>query len=86
MKEIFQLLIITYVGLSTQTSTWPAEQKVQYATLMLDHNILNSDEDRKIEQLIKEQKKPLLSKSNENINWVGYGYQLSKQKINQDGR
>lgn len=35
---------------------WPVEQKVHYANLIYYHIIQNSDEDRKIEQLIKEQK------------------------------
>lgn len=35
---------------------WPVEQKVHYTNLIYYHIIQNSDEDRKIEQLIKEQK------------------------------
>ena len=34
---------------------WPAEQRIQYATLMLYHNIKNSDEERKIKKMIEEQ-------------------------------
>ena len=35
--------------------TWPAEQKIQYATMMLYHNIKNSDDNRKVKQVVEEQ-------------------------------
>ena len=34
---------------------WRAEQRIQYATSMLYHNIENSDEERKIKKMIEEQ-------------------------------
>ena len=45
-----------------------AEQKIQYATLILYHNIKNSDEERKIKKMIEKQEKkelqqPFLRKS-----------------------
>ena len=38
-----------------ETGTWPVKQRIQYATLMLCHNIQNSDE-KKI-KIIEEQEK-----------------------------
>ena len=33
-----------------ETKIWPAEQKIQHATMMLYHNIKNSDDNRKVRQ------------------------------------
>ena len=38
-----------------ETGIWPAEQKIQYATMMLYHNIKNSDDNRKFKQVVEEQ-------------------------------
>ena len=35
---------------------WSAVQKIQYATMMLYHNIKNSDDNRKVKQVAEEQK------------------------------
>ena len=40
-----------------ETGIWPAEQRIQNATLMLYHNIKNSDEEWKIKKMIAEQVK-----------------------------
>ena len=37
-----------------ETGVWPAEQRMQYVTLMLYLNIKNSDEERKIKKMIEE--------------------------------
>ena len=39
-----------------RTGIWPAEQRIQYATLMLYHNI-NGGEYRKIKKMLEEQKR-----------------------------
>ena len=39
-----------------ETGIWSAEQKTQYGTMMLYHNIKNSDDNRKVKQLVEEQK------------------------------
>ena len=39
------------------TGIWPREQRIQYATLMLYHNIKNSNEERKMKKIIEEQEK-----------------------------
>ena len=58
LKRIFKLPVSTaYTGILMETGIWPAEQKIQYATLMLYHNIKNSDEERKIKKMIEEQEK-----------------------------
>ena len=57
-KKIFQLTVITsYVRMLMETGIWPAEQRIQNETLMLYHNVKNSDEDRKIKKMIEEQEK-----------------------------
>ena len=56
LKRIFQFPVsTTYTGIIMETGIWPAEQKIQYATMMLYHNIKNSDDNRKIKQLVEEQ-------------------------------
>ena len=58
LKRIFNLPVSTsYIGVLMETGIWPAEQKLQYATLMLYHNIMNSDENRMARQIIIEQRK-----------------------------
>ena len=58
LKRIFKLPVRTaYTGILMETGIWPAEQRIQYATLMLYHNIQNSDEERKIKKMIEEQEK-----------------------------
>ena len=56
LKRIFQLPVsTTYTGIIMETGIWPAEQKIQYATMMLYHNIKNSDDNRKVKQVVEEQ-------------------------------
>ena len=43
------------IGLIIETEVWPAEQRINYSSLMLYHNIINSSEDRLLEQTIQEQ-------------------------------
>ena len=38
------------------TGIWPAEQRIEYATL-LHHKIKNSNEERKIKKMMEEQEK-----------------------------
>ena len=38
------------------TGVWPAEQKIEYATLLY-HKIKNDDEERKIKKMMEEQEK-----------------------------
>ena len=40
-----------------ETGIWPAEQKLQYAIMVLYHNIKNSDDNRKVKQVVEEQEK-----------------------------
>ena len=57
LKKIFIIPIATpYVGLITETGVWPAEQRINYSSLMLYHNIINSSKDRLVKQIIQEQK------------------------------
>ena len=56
LKRIFQLPVsTTYTGIIMETGIWPAKQKIQYATMMLYHNIKNSDDNRKVKQVVEEQ-------------------------------
>ena len=55
LKSIFKLPVSTsYIGVIMETGIWPAEQRIQYATMMLYHNIQNNDTTRKALQLVKE--------------------------------
>ena len=41
---VFNLPISTlYIGLLMETGAWPANHRIQYTTMMLYHNIMNSD-------------------------------------------
>ena len=47
LKRMFNLSISTsYIGLITQTGSWPANYRIQYRTMMLYRNIVNSDDKR----------------------------------------
>ena len=47
LKRIFQLPVsTTYTGIIMKTRIWPAEPKIQYATMMLYHNVEISDDNR----------------------------------------
>ena len=49
LKRIFSLPITTpYIGLIIET----AEQRTNYSSLMLYHNIINSSKDRLVKQII----------------------------------
>ena len=54
---IFNLPITTpYIGLIIETGLWPAEQRINYSSLMLYHNIINSSKDIFIKHIIQEQR------------------------------
>ena len=58
MKRIFRQPVSNIdTEILMETGIWPAEQRIQYVTLMLYHNIKNSDEERKIKKMIEEQEK-----------------------------
>ena len=57
LKRIFSLSMATpYIGLMIETGVWPAEQRINYSSLMLYHNIINSSKDRLVKQIIQEQR------------------------------
>ena len=57
LKRIFNLPIITpYIGLIIETGVWPAEQRINYSSLILYHNIINSSKDRLVKQIIPERR------------------------------
>ena len=54
LKRMFSLPITTpYFGLIIETGVWPAEQRINYSSLMLYHNIMNSSKDRLVKQIIQ---------------------------------
>ena len=58
LKGIFKLPVSTaYTRILMETGIWPAEQRLQYLTLMLYHKVKNSDEERKIKKMIEEIKR-----------------------------
>ena len=46
-----------YTEILMDTGIWPREQRIQYATVMLYHNIKKSNEERKLKKIIEEQEK-----------------------------
>ena len=47
LEKIFSLPISTsYIDLRIQAGAWPAYQRIQYSTMMLYYNIMNSDHKR----------------------------------------
>ena len=57
LKKIFNLPITTpSIELIIETGVWRTEQKINYSSLMLDHNIINSSKDRLVKQIIQEQR------------------------------
>ena len=57
LKRIFSLPITTpYIELIIETGVWPAEQRTNYSSLMLDPNVINSSKDRLSKQIIQEQR------------------------------
>ena len=57
LKRIFSLPITTpYIGLVIETGVWPAEQRINYRSLMLYHNITNNSKDRLVTQIVQEQR------------------------------
>ena len=56
IKKIFSLPITTaYIGLIIETELWPKEQRINYSSLMLYHNIMNSSKNRLVKQIIQVQ-------------------------------
>ena len=55
-KRKFSLPITTpYIGLIIETGVWSAEQRINYSSLILYHNIINSCKDGLVKQIIQEQ-------------------------------
>ena len=58
LKRILNLPKSTsYIGLIMEIGTWPANQRIQYSTMMLYHNIMNSDHKRVARKILAEQTK-----------------------------
>ena len=56
LKRIFLLPFSTaYTAIIMETGIRPTEQKIQYAKMMLYHNRKNSDDNKKIKQVIEQQ-------------------------------
>ena len=54
LKSIFKLPVNrVYSGILIETGVWPAEQRIEYATLTLYHDIKSCDEDRTIKKMIE---------------------------------
>ena len=57
LKRIFSLPITTpCIGLITETGVWPVEQRINFRSLMLYYNIINSSKDRLVKQIVQEQR------------------------------
>ena len=54
LKSIFKLPVNrVYSGILIETGVWPAEQRIENATLTLYHNIKSCDEERTIKKMIE---------------------------------
>ena len=58
LKNIFSLPISTsYIDLIIQAGAWPSKQRIQYSTMMLYYNIMNSDHKIVARKILAEQTK-----------------------------
>ena len=58
LKRIFNLPISTsYIGIIMETCTWSTNQRMQYNIIMLYHNIMNKENNRKAKKILAEQTK-----------------------------
>ena len=58
LKKILHMSKTTLsTGLLMETSIWPAEEWIEYSTLMLIHSIINSNKERISQEIILEQRK-----------------------------
>ena len=58
LKKILHMSKTTLsTGLLMETSIWPAEERIEYSTLMLIHSIINSNKERISQEIILEQRK-----------------------------
>ena len=77
LKRIFNLPISTSnIGLIMETGTWPANQRIQYSTMMLYHNITNSGQKRIARKILVEQtksnsKNTMISKVQQMVQEIG---------------
>ena len=56
LGQILQLPMSTpYIGMLMETGIWPAKERIDYSSMMLYHNIVNSDGERTVKKLVKEQ-------------------------------
>ena len=73
---VFILPISTsYIGLLMETGTWPANQRIQYTTMMLYHNIMNSDNKRVARKILAEK-----TKSNHKNTIISKVQQIAKKQ------
>ena len=77
LKRIFNLPISTSnIGLIMKTGTWPANQRIQYSTMMLYHNITNSGQKRIARKILVAQtksnnKNTMISKVQQMVQEIG---------------
>ena len=64
------------------TGIWPREQRIQYATLMLYHNIKNSNEERKMKKIIEEQEKKNYNNTfYKNVQQISENFEIEIDKV-----
>ena len=81
LKSIFCLPITTpYIGLIIETGVLPAEQKINYSSLMLYHNIVNSSKDRLVKQIIQEQRAQNYSNTYDKVRTIAEELNIKLEK------
>ena len=64
------------------TGIWPREQRIQYATLMLYHNIKNSNKERKMKKIIEEQEKKNYNNTfYKNVQQISENFEIEIDKV-----
>ena len=87
LKRIFQLpLSATYIGIIMETGIWPAEQKTQYATMMLYHKVKNSDDKQQKNKNKINLRIPFIRKCKKLQKIYKLILVMSPQPINKNGR
>ena len=88
LKRIFNLPIsASFIGLIMETGTWPANQRIQSSTMILYHNIMNSDHKKIARKILAEQtktkhKNTLISKVQQITQEIGVKLEnMSKSKL-----
>ena len=76
-----QMISTPYLGIFAETGIWPVLQLLEYKQLLLLHNIINTQQERLITEIVKEQiNNPYEGCWMENVNKTLQKYEINKIK------